>query len=431
MSFGNPIVGSGDALVRNAIRSRNFVSGISGWSINKDGYAEFNNLAINSGQILINDSNGDTLASINEQGNASFQDMTLVQSPSIAGKDFQTEIIDPLPRGLMAYGSFSTLPFTGLTGEYGLVEVAHPNLPARTYNLYAQMNGAGQTANLNLAINIRYTYAAPGGTPAKPTLSSTLLYQNAREVTFLGAPSQTFSLNIDFELPQGAGAYRFLMSVSRINGTGSLNSATSAAAPAFMSIKDIGPAGLNTGVLNTGAGGATSPVQTYTKNYFPLWSRAYNGNGTPGSFSNPSSIYQGYNQSDGNGIRKSMMGYDWATIQADLSGASIQAVYWTAYFAHWYPNSGGTCNIGYHNYAGGSAPGSYQTVGFIRASTGWPKPGLRTVDLTSTGVGTQFQIGAAKGITIGDGAGSGQVYYGYGNGAGGANAPYLTITYTK
>jgi hypothetical protein len=431
VSFNNPIVGSQGALIRDAIRSRNYVAGVSGWSINKDGFAEFNNVAINGGELLINDPvTGDTVASIDNAGTASFQDLNVVNSPSIGGLDFQTEIIDPLPRGLKAYGSFNVLTFTGLTGEFGLIEIAHPSLPARTYNLYAQWNANLQGgAGNNLGINIRYEYSA-GGTPAKPTLSSTLLYQNARELTVVGV-GQTITINIDFELPQGPGAYRFLCSAIRLNGTGATNSGTSAVAPVFMSLKDIGPTGLNTGVLNTGAGGATAPVQTYTKNYFPLWSRSYNGNGTPGSFTAGSSVYQGYNQSDGNGIRHSMIGYDWATIQADLASASIQAVKWTAYFAHWYNNSGGIANIGYHNYAGGSAPGAYQTVGFIYASTGWPKPGLRTVDLTATGIGTQLKNGAAKGITLGDGASSSAAYYGYANGATMGNPPYLTITYTK
>lgn len=40
MAFGNPIV-AGTALVRPAIKSPNFVSGVSGWSINRDGTAEF------------------------------------------------------------------------------------------------------------------------------------------------------------------------------------------------------------------------------------------------------------------------------------------------------------------------------------------------------------------------------------------------------
>jgi hypothetical protein len=38
--FNNPIVG-GTQLVRSAIQSQNFVTGVSGWSINRDGSAEF------------------------------------------------------------------------------------------------------------------------------------------------------------------------------------------------------------------------------------------------------------------------------------------------------------------------------------------------------------------------------------------------------
>ena len=43
--FGNPIVG-GVTLVRPAIRSPNFVTGLTGWSVNIDGSAEFNNVTI-------------------------------------------------------------------------------------------------------------------------------------------------------------------------------------------------------------------------------------------------------------------------------------------------------------------------------------------------------------------------------------------------
>ena len=41
----NPVVG-GTALRRQAIRSPNYVTGVSGWTINQDGSAEFNNLTI-------------------------------------------------------------------------------------------------------------------------------------------------------------------------------------------------------------------------------------------------------------------------------------------------------------------------------------------------------------------------------------------------
>lgn len=45
MTFSNPIVG-GTTLIRPAIRTPNFVAGSAGWSINKDGSAEFNDVTV-------------------------------------------------------------------------------------------------------------------------------------------------------------------------------------------------------------------------------------------------------------------------------------------------------------------------------------------------------------------------------------------------
>lgn len=45
MAFRNPILG-GSTLLRAAIQSPNFVSGATGWSINRDGSAQFNNLTL-------------------------------------------------------------------------------------------------------------------------------------------------------------------------------------------------------------------------------------------------------------------------------------------------------------------------------------------------------------------------------------------------
>ena len=46
MSFSNPVTGGQGALVRPAIKSPNYVAGSSGWTINRDGSAEFNNLTL-------------------------------------------------------------------------------------------------------------------------------------------------------------------------------------------------------------------------------------------------------------------------------------------------------------------------------------------------------------------------------------------------
>lgn len=51
MTFRNSVVG-GDTLVRAAIQSPNFVTGVSGWTIKRDGSAEFNNVTIRGGTVI-------------------------------------------------------------------------------------------------------------------------------------------------------------------------------------------------------------------------------------------------------------------------------------------------------------------------------------------------------------------------------------------
>jgi hypothetical protein len=46
MPFANPIIGGGGSLVYPSIHSPNFIHNIGGWSIKKDGSAEFNNLTL-------------------------------------------------------------------------------------------------------------------------------------------------------------------------------------------------------------------------------------------------------------------------------------------------------------------------------------------------------------------------------------------------
>lgn len=51
MTFNNPVVG-GLTLIRDSIRSSNYTPGASGWSINRDGSAEFNNITIRGGTVI-------------------------------------------------------------------------------------------------------------------------------------------------------------------------------------------------------------------------------------------------------------------------------------------------------------------------------------------------------------------------------------------
>lgn len=46
MEFGNEIVGGSNELVREAIQSRGFVDGVSGWRVDRAGNAQFNNIVV-------------------------------------------------------------------------------------------------------------------------------------------------------------------------------------------------------------------------------------------------------------------------------------------------------------------------------------------------------------------------------------------------
>lgn len=53
MTFQSPVVAGGGALIRNAIHSPNYVAGSAGWSINKDGSAEFSSVTLR-GTLTVN-----------------------------------------------------------------------------------------------------------------------------------------------------------------------------------------------------------------------------------------------------------------------------------------------------------------------------------------------------------------------------------------
>lgn len=50
--FANDIIGGAGALVRAMLKSPDFVAGSAGWSVNKDGSAEFNNVTIRAGEVV-------------------------------------------------------------------------------------------------------------------------------------------------------------------------------------------------------------------------------------------------------------------------------------------------------------------------------------------------------------------------------------------
>lgn len=78
MPFENSITGGQGALIRPAIKSPNFVTGVSGWTINRDGSAEFNNVVVR-GTIVAGSISAGSIGSSNIV-NSNFNGGTINQS---------------------------------------------------------------------------------------------------------------------------------------------------------------------------------------------------------------------------------------------------------------------------------------------------------------------------------------------------------------
>lgn len=80
MPFDNPITGGQGALVRPRIKSPDYIPGVQGWSINKDGSAEFNNVTVR-GELFVTDPDGSYVHIFNEDpGDGSLIELRLPNS---------------------------------------------------------------------------------------------------------------------------------------------------------------------------------------------------------------------------------------------------------------------------------------------------------------------------------------------------------------
>lgn len=174
------------------------------------------------------------------------------------------------------------------------------------------------------------------------------------------------------------------------------------------------------------------PTQTYTyveytKTYYATWSRTYEGSGAT-TWDDSAYCYQGY--FDGNrGLTRSLVGFNYNAIKADLAGATIKSCKFTARNEHWYYNAGGTAYLGTHTYASKPSTWSGGSVAENRLHTSWGLGATKTVELGVT-IGNEFKAGTTKGVAFGPPP-YGLSYYGYFRGATQSGKPYLTITYVK
>jgi hypothetical protein len=197
-------------------------------------------------------------------------------------------------------------------------------------------------------------------------------------------------------------------------------------------IEDIGPAfDFDTFDPTASGGSGSNPGQLYTKTYSTTWTGRYDGSSN--RLNSNGDIFQG--QYDGtNGNQRSMLGFDYDTIQSDLNGATIQSIQLTMTNKHWYYNSGGTAVIRTHNSTASSAPTTSPTVSSVVGTfSEWPKGATWAVTLDNS-VAEDLRDDNIKGLMIGPSpsGSTDKIYYGYfTGGATSSSRPKLTITYKK
>ncbi|NUL21858.1 hypothetical protein [Streptomyces lunaelactis] len=356
---------------------------------------------------------GTPVATIDQGGNAGFQDLHVAGDFTIGG-DSLTAILDARPRGILAVDYQATSVATTGT-EMGFVELAFTAETDRMYRVvldcYADPSAAGGEVQI---------FLRDGGTGA-PLISSPQIQSVIYPMAGTGGLQRVRLEDVRHGTEWGAGTHRLLITFKNVSGpsgqTVRLLGGTSYRGMLY--IEDTGPIVLETGVYNTGGASTTPPPQKYTKTYSASWSGSYAARGSYNSYYG-NKMMQGYYSST-NGMQSSLVGFP-AAMTSDLSGATINKAEVYLYFDHWYNNAGGKAVIKAHSHA--SRPGSFSSD--AEATTiSWAKNQGKWVDITSVFDSTKW-----RGIAL-DPNNSSSTYYGRARGYGETNPPKLRVTYTK
>jgi hypothetical protein len=375
--------------------------------------------------FAVTDSAGEVLATIDEAGDATFQDLNVPGTITLAGDDLAT-LLDQHPYG--------TLAKVTLAGDVVVGSTAGRLLAANF-----QIPGDGdRQIRLNLSVAIeRQSDGAeiPVAIDLKMNATGTVVSGNTTQKTFDAqtdsAANRTFTTSYEFRSTE-LGVTDFLsVGIWARTATGRnvriLSSGSSRVpnAETSITVEDLGPGvptGRQTGTSTEQSGSAdgsgTVGKTTRTKTVDAAWTANYKAGGALHA-TNEGRAHQGYNSA--NPRRMSQIGFP--SLAADLSGATINWIEVYVYFAHWWNNAGGTAVIGVHR--NGSAPSTYsnQTDDVVRKAI--KKPGGAWVRLpSSTFAG--WLSGSWRGITLrAPGDSTSTAYYGY------ATIAKLRVNYTK
>ncbi|NUR38806.1 MAG: hypothetical protein HOV73_01800 [Streptomyces sp.] len=208
MEFQDELAG-GIFLIRPALRSPDYVAGVSGWTINVDGSAEFNDVVIRGDLSSSNYVAGVSGWHLDDAGSAEFNDVVirgdgsgdvLVIGPSTGpqvrvGSEPTFGYIN-LPTNRPLENQISTILSgvgnTGAANEYLTLQVFGPTLDAPyTARSYALFNSQSADGSTNAVINLK------GGASSVILEDQYLVLQGAAQARFITTASANTSLTIE------------------------------------------------------------------------------------------------------------------------------------------------------------------------------------------------------------------------------------------
>lgn len=392
----------------------------------------------------LTDSTGDTVAAINSDGSAAFNNLDLsgiftIDSDSmIVDGDTLADVINAPARGMVVYGS-RTPVITGITSEFGLMEVdwtSDDDSNDRWYMIGVSMTINPQNTGDPIPYEVRVRFTTNGDVP---DINSQLLR------SWVGCTAAGYSEDILLEDRWQPGfndtEFKFLITVECLDGF----QITAIQDDVEFWLTDVGPDPIpNKGKKNTGDGSAGSGSggggdsggdppqgqQHFTRTFYAQWGATYNGSGN--QIGGGSNLTQGY-YSGTNGNQKAACGFDSSNIMQALNNATITKVELYLYANHWFYNGGGLFVLGFHGHTGG-APATWDGIENKfpdrEHDMHFAKPGGRWVDITDWAP-SGWATGDKTGILFGPGPTNDWTYYGAFNGPAQMNKPQLRITYTK
>lgn len=428
MAFQNDVVG-GITLIRPAIQSADYVAGVRGWRIARDGSAEFASGTFRGPVIVVDPTTGNVLGSIGANGNisgqiGSFNDVIVGQGVSVAGE------LTARGRGIIGYWDIGATALPALAlGTFGdvawvrcnwdvsrVVRVTTRLLPIQTTSTTYDILTTRWIYSSNLVSSVTFGQqvqsipsASVGGTQYPDTFQNIAYFADTRPAANGGRAT--------FLLQASVGK----VGANWVNGGWGLI------------VEDIGPLSAVT-TFRDGGLGTPSGATTYTKTYLATASRSYDSSGNPiPSPDRDNYVYRGSFPDRPYGNEQSILIFPGATIRSDLSGATISSATLNMYCSKAEETAG---SLGYNIGSQTAVPAtlSLGIGGTYAYDDDWPVPGWHSVSMLDSFSGN---------LAINDILAGGNsvllppVLFGLAAtgfaavGLGGTTIPYITITYTK